>query len=75
MLYHLSFTRCCMQAIAAEKSPDSPAEPGVDYYTVAVVRKSFCDAHDGRPTLADLKGKRACSTGEVKALGGGGDIG
>jgi melanoma-associated antigen p97 len=39
-----------------------------EYYGVAVVPESFCAA-PVKPTFADLKGKRACSTGYRKTSG------
>jgi hypothetical protein len=57
------YERHGLMAIVAERNPQSESALGVDYYGVAVVRKSFCDERGGSPTLADLKGKRACSTG------------
>jgi hypothetical protein len=59
-----------LKAIVAEKNPNSESVLGVDYYAVAVVKKSWCDTTaGGRPTFLDLKGKRACSTGKHLCCG------
>eukprot|EP00899_Mesostigma_viride_P014739 jgi/Mesvir1/23266/Mv12880-RA.1 len=55
-----------LEPIMAE---DYGVASGVSYYSVAVVKKTYCDAFAGNPTLRSLKGKNSCHTGYRKTAG------
>lgn len=42
---------------------------GIEYYSVMMVKREFCDATPAPTTLASLKGKKLCSTGYRKSAG------
>ena len=55
--------------VVAETYAQQGAAADVSYFSVAVVRKSFCDALGPSASLRSLQGRRSCHTGYRRTAG------